>query len=31
VAQSVDRMVKDRWITESDAKQIKAETAGKQQ
>jgi hypothetical protein len=29
VAQSVDRMVKDRWITESDAKKIKAEAAGK--
>jgi hypothetical protein len=29
VAQSAERMVKDRWITESDAKKIKAEASGK--
>ena len=29
VAQSVDRMVKEHWITESDGKKIKAEAAGK--
>ncbi|HWF07642.1 MAG TPA: alpha/beta hydrolase domain-containing protein [Bryobacteraceae bacterium] len=29
VSQEADRMVKDRWITESDAKKIKAEAAGK--
>jgi hypothetical protein len=29
VAQSVDRMVKEHWITESDGKKIKAEAMGK--
>jgi Alpha/beta hydrolase domain len=29
VAQSVDQMLKDRWITKSDAQKIKAEAAGK--
>jgi hypothetical protein len=29
VAQSVDRMVKEHWITESDGKKMKAEAAGK--
>ena len=27
VAQSVDRLVKERWLTESDGRKIKAESA----